>query len=291
MKSMTGFGRGIGSLEDGTQVTVEISAVNSKKQAEIRISLPKELYALDPELRAQITKSLTRGTLNVSVTYKLSSAALVERVPIDEEMARAVCERLRRFALANGLMPPTIHDVLMVPGVIQLSDTTTFVLKPLVLEALATALKELDATRVKEGAALKEDLLQHANKMEELTDKIIASEHDSLVRYRDKLAERIAKLAVEVPVDEERIAREVAFFADKSDINEETVRLKSHLAQFKGFLDTESDVGRNLDFLCQEMTRETSTLDAKTTDMQLGDMALMLKIELSKIKEQVLNVE
>ena len=152
-------------------------------------------------------------------------------------------------------------------------------------------MKELDATRVKEGAALKEDLLQHASKMEELTDKIIQSEHDSLVRYRDKLTERIAKLAVEVPVDEERIAREVAFYADKSDINEETVRLKSHLAQFKGFLDTESDVGRNLDFLCQEMTRETSTLDAKTTDMQLGDMALMLKIELSKIKEQVLNVE
>ena len=270
---------------------MEISAVNSRKQAEIRLNLPKELYGLDPEIRTQIAKSLLRGTLNVSITYKLSPTVLAERVPIDDEMARAVCERLRRFALANGLPAPTIHDVLMVPGVIQVSDTTTFILKPLIKEALDSALKELDAMRIREGEMLKADLLSHAKEMETLTDKVIASEHDALIRYRDKLVERIAKLAVDVPVDEERIAREVAFYADKSDINEETVRLKSHLSQFINLLDTDKDVGRNLDFLCQEMTRETSTLDAKTTDTQLADMALTLKIELSKIKEQIMNVE
>ncbi len=291
MKSMTGYGRGVSTLEDGTQVTVEISAVNSRKQAEIRLNLPKELYGLDPEIRTQIAKSLLRGTLNVSIAYKLSPTVLAERVPIDDEMARAVCERLRRFALANGLPAPTIHDVLMVPGVIQVSDTTTFILKPLIKEALDSALKELDAMRIREGEMLKVDLLSHAKEMETLTDKVIASEHDALIRYRDKLVERIAKLAVDVPVDEERIAREVAFYADKSDINEETVRLKSHLSQFINLLDTDKDVGRNLDFLCQEMTRETSTLDAKTTDTQLADMALTLKIELSKIKEQIMNVE
>ena len=291
MKSMTGYGRGVSTLEDGTQVTVEISAVNSRKQAEIRLNLPKELYGLDPEIRTQIAKSLLRGTLNVSIAYKLSPTVLAERVPIDDEMARAVCERLRRFALANGLPAPTIHDVLMVPGVIQVSDTTTFILKPLIKEALDSALKELDAMRIREGEMLKADLLSHAKEMEALTDKVIASEHDALIRYRDKLVERIAKLAVDVPVDEERIAREVAFYADKSDINEETVRLKSHLSQFINLLDTDKDVGRNLDFLCQEMTRETSTLDAKTTDTQLADMALTLKIELSKIKEQIMNVE
>ena len=291
MKSMTGYGRGVSTLEDGTQVTVEISAVNSKKQAEIRVSLPKELYGLEPEIRAQIAKSLLRGTLNVSIAYKLSPTVLAERVPIDDEMARAVCERLRRFALANGLPAPTIHDVLMVPGVIQVSDTTTFILKPLIKEAVDNALKELDDMRIREGEMLKADLLAHAKVMEELTDKVIASEHDALIRYRDKLVERIAKLAVDVPVDEDRIAREVAFYADKSDINEETVRLKSHLSQFRSLLDSDKDVGRNLDFLGQEMTRETSTLDAKTTDTQLADMALTLKIELSKIKEQIMNVE
>lgn len=291
MKSMTGYGRGVSTLEDGTQVTVEISAVNSKKQAEIRVNLPKELYGLEPEIRTQIAKSLLRGTLNVSIAYKLSPTVLAERVPIDDEMARAVCERLRRFALANGLPAPTIHDVLMVPGVIQVSDTTTFILKPLLKDAVDNALKELDAMRMREGEMLKADLLAHAKVMEELTDKVIASEHDALIRFRDKLVERIAKLAVDVPVDEDRIAREVAFYADKSDINEETVRLKSHLSQFRSLLDADKDVGRNLDFLCQEMTRETSTLDAKTTDTQLADMALTLKIELSKIKEQIMNVE
>ena len=291
MKSMTGYGRGMAGLDDGTQVAVEISSVNSKKQVEIKLNLPKELYTLDPEVRVLITKRLLRGTLNVNVTYKLSMATLIGRVPIDEEMARAVCERLRHFALANGLPPPTIHDVLQVPGVIQVSDSTTGILRPLVKEALEQALPELDAIRVKEGEALQADLLAHILVMEKVTETIAASEQDALLRYRDKLVERITKLAVNVPVDEERIAREVAFFADKSDINEETVRIKSHIAQFKGFLETEKDVGRNLDFLCQEMTRETSTLDAKTSDSELADMALKLKVELSKIKEQILNIE
>ena len=291
MKSMTGYGRGVSGLDDGTQVVVEISAVNSKKQAEIKVNLPKELFTLDSEVRTQITKSLLRGTLNVGISYKLSTTTLMGRVPIDEEMARAVCERLRRFALANGLPPPTIHDVLIVPGVIQISDSTTSILRPLVKEALENALNELNAMRVQEGKALKADLLSHIQVMESITETIASSEQDALIRYRDKLVERIAKLAVDVPVDEERIAREVAFYADKSDINEETIRLKSHFSQFRSFLEAENDVGRNLDFLCQEMTRETSTLDAKTSDSELADLALKLKIELSKIKEQVLNIE
>ncbi len=288
---MTGFGSGTATAADGTIATVDISSVNSKKQVDMRISLPKELLSLDPEIRNLIQGRLVRGTLSIQVNYKLSQQATMASVPIDEGLAMIASECLKQLAESCGMPAPTMADVLLVPGVLQVNDRTLNSLKPLVMEALVTALGELEASRSREGLALHDELKARGETIAALVAKIESMEQEAIVRYRDKLVERIAKLGVELPVDDEKIAREVAFYVDKSDITEETVRLKSHLVQYFNLLEGGDDIGRNLDFLGQEMAREANTLSVKTADMSIGEHALALKIEISKVKEQVMNVQ
>ena len=291
MKSMTGYGAGSATTQDGTTATVEISSVNSKKQVDMRISLPKELLSMDSDIRNLIQKKLVRGTLGVQVSYKLSPQAAVAAAPIDENLAMVAAERLKALAESCGMPAPTMKEVLMVPGVLQINDKTLDSVRPLVMEALSKAIDELEASRSREGVALHDELKSRGDAIATLVAKIESMEQEAIVRYRDKLVERIAKLGVEIPVDDEKIAREVAFYVDKSDITEETVRLKSHLVQYYSLLEGGDDVGRNLDFLGQEMAREANTLSVKATDIGIGEHALALKIEISKIKEQIMNVQ
>lgn len=291
MKSMTGYGRGTALGENGTQAVVELSAVNSRKQLEMRISAPKELGMLESELRAVIQKQLVRGTLVVSVSYQLGKEDMGGKTPLDSDYAVSVASQLVDFAKKSGLPMPTIGDVLSIPGVLKVSDTTSDVIKPLVFSALDKALKELDAMRDREGAVLRADLSARGEAMRALVDRIGGREQEAILLVRDKLRERIAQLGVELPIDDERLLKELAFYVDKSDITEEVVRLKSHLNQYAVLMDATGDAGRNLDFLCQEMSREVNTLSAKTSDMSISADAMALKIELSKIKEQIMNVE
>jgi len=288
MKSMTGFGRGTATGEDGTRVTVELSAVNSKKQLELRLGLPRELSALEMDIRNAIQKQLQRGTLNVSVNYVLGTRC---QSPVNKDYAKIVAEQLAQLASQFGMPAPTMADVLAVPGVLNASASSADSLRPLVMGALETALKELEVMRVREGKALQEELRTRGKLMEQLLETICAREAETVQFYRDKLRERIAKLGIELPVDDDRLAKEIVFYVDKSDITEETVRLKSHLAQYALLMEAENDAGRNLDFLSQEMGREINTLSAKTGDMAISEQALALKIEISKVKEQVMNVE
>lgn len=290
MKSMTGYGRGVATAEDGTLASVEISSVNSKKQVEMRLALPRELMSLEGEMKNCIQGRLIRGTLNVQVSYKMAQSAS-GALPIDENIARIAAEHLRKLAAESGLAMPTIGDVLMIPGVLQTNDRAIETLKPLVMKALDAAISDLDASRSREGAVLHDELKARGDAIAELVEKIHAAEQEAVIRYRDKLIERIAKLGLEVPVDDDKLAKEVVFYVDKSDITEETVRLKSHISQYYSLLEAGDDVGRNLDFLSQEMTREANTLSVKATDMAISDWALALKVEISKIKEQVMNVQ
>lgn len=291
MKSMTGYGRGTATAQDALKAVVEISSINSKKQVEMRVSLPRELVSLESEIRGYIQKKIVRGTLNVQVSYSQTTAGAVSNIPIDENTAAAAAARLQELATSFGMPAPTLRELLLIPGVIQYNDNMADTLKPLVMDALAQAVDELDAMRVREGNSLKEDLLARGHVMCELVDKIMASEQDAIIRYRDKLVARIAKLGMELPVDDEKIAKEVVFYVDKTDITEETVRLKSHLSQYADMLNNGDDIGKNLDFLCQEMSREVNTLSAKTADMAIAESAMALKIEVSKIKEQIMNIE
>ena len=289
MKSMTGYGRGTVTA-NGVNVTVEVSSVNSKKQLELHCSVPRELGMLEPEMRAVVQKKLVRGTVNAVVNYRLASDN-TSAVPLNEPLALATAKRLGDFAKACGLPAPTLREILLVPGVLQSETASLETVKPLVMQALEQALDALCEARLKEGSALFADLEQRGKNMQELLNRIIAREQEAQTEMLRKLKERIAQLGVELPIDDERLAKELAFYVDKSDITEETVRLNSHLSQYRTLIAQENDSGRNLDFLCQEMTRESNTLAAKTADLSISADALALKIEVSKVKEQILNVE
>ena len=290
MKSMTGFGRGI-AVSDGIQLTVEISAVNSRKQIEMRVSMPRELALLEPDIRSFVQRRLSRGTLTVSVSYRSIDASSKAGLPVDFGLASSAYKRLKEFAEAEGAPLPTVGDVLLIPGVLKTSDSSVECLKPLLDNALAQALDSLDAMRCKEGEALKQDLTARGQAMLAGVERIVALEKGSALAMKERLLERIRALQIDIGPDDERLAKEVAFLVDRSDITEEMVRLKSHLAQYAQLMEETADVGRKLDFLCQELNREVNTLGSKCSETSISDEALALKIELSKIREQILNVE
>lgn len=292
MRSMTGYGRGTCEAE-GNLVCVELFAVNSRKQVEMRFAIPRELGMLEPQLRQQVQQRLSRGSLNVAVTYQLNPKSNSELASIDLDAACRAVEMLREISRRSGLSSePAIADVLQIPGVLISNDSSPYEpLLKLAETALVRALDELDAMRLKEGLALQQDLLQRGRIMAELLEQIIARADEALRQQKIRLRERIAKLDMELSLDDERLARELVFYAERADITEETVRLQSHLEQYQELLNSHDDPGRNLDFLGQEMNRETNTLSAKTADLEISSLALALKTELGRVREQIMNIE
>lgn len=291
MKSMTGYGRATASA-DGCQVTIEISAVNSRKQVDMRFTISRELGMLEPILRKIILEKLSRGSIQVVLSYKLDDSAQQAIQSIDHKKFALVSKELKSLAAAAGLPEPTISDILLVPGV--LSDTSLDcqeLIQNLSTQALQDALADLDKSRVEEGLRLKDDLMERGKLLTELVEKIAARADDAVILQKARLQERIEKLGVEITLDDERLVKELAFHVEKADITEETVRLQSHLVKYKELLNSEDDAGRNLDFLGQEMNREANTLSAKTADMDIATYALTLKTEIARIREQVMNIE
>ncbi len=292
MKSMTGYGRATASA-DGNQVTVEVSAVNSRKQVDMRFAIPRELGMLEPVLRQQIQEQLSRGSLYVALSYVLNPAARKQMAQVDLDMACHVAANLREVAQKAGIVGDiTLQDILLVPGVVVEAASSPYEpLKDLAVAALKDALAALDDMRNCEGTKLQEDLLARRQTMIDLVAKITVRGDEALLLQKQRLRERIAALGVELTLDDERLAKELAFFAERADITEELVRLRSHLDQYGELLVSNNDPGRNLDFLGQEMNREVSTLAAKTADLSISNWALALKAELARIREQIMNIE
>ena len=291
MKSMTGYGRATAEA-NGNQATVEVSAVNSRKQVDMRFTLPRELNALEPMLRQSIQQQLSRGSLNVVVSYKLNEENRHLQAAVDMPAALAAAKMLTELARRAGLQPPTVQDIISFPGVISENMSSTLApLQNLVQQALDAALTDLSAMRDKEGAALREDLLARGRTIAALVERIAARGDDALVLQRQRLRDRIAALGVELTLDDERLTKELTFYAERADITEEIVRLQSHLAQYEELLNSDSTPGRNLDFLGQEMSREANTLSAKTADLAITNDVLAIKAELARIREQIMNIE
>ena len=293
MKSMTGYGRST-ATKDGNSVTVEISSVNSRKQIDMRFSIPRELGMLEPELRQIVTQQLSRGTFQVAVTYQLNPESRKQAAVVDTELAAAVAIQLRQSGLAAGLANPEPEwkDILLVPGVI--ADNANSQVEPireLAIQAFRNALEDLDATRHAEGKRLKDDLVARGETMRQLVEHIDGREDEAIQLLKSKLRDRIANLGLDLPIDDEKLAREVIFYVEKADITEEVVRLKSHLVKYMELLNSDGDPGRDLDFLGQEMNREANTLSSKTADMTISEDALKLKTELSRVREQIMNIE
>ena len=292
MHSMTGYGRGMAERE-GTRVAVQIAAVNSKKQAEIRFSIPRELGGLEPFVRKQLKERVERGSLNVGLSYELGPEWRGRSVVLDLEVASHVLAELREFARREHLaIDIRVGELVAVPGVVQhQNELPDDLLRELAQEAITKAVDELDVMREAEGAALAADLKGRCAKLQGLAAEVAARADLAQAQHHDRLRERIAKLGLELATDDERLAREVAFHVDRSDVTEELVRLRSHFEQFTALLEQAGAVGRKLDFIAQEMSREIGTLGAKTIDSEISTQVIDFKVELGRIREQVLNVE
>jgi uncharacterized protein (TIGR00255 family) len=291
MRSMTGFGRGAAAHE-GDKVTVEISAVNSRRNLDLRLNLPRELTALEPMIRNVIQAQLGRGCLTVTVTYELNAERRKQRFRIDKDTAAHIVTSLQELARQTGIGGDLrVGDLLLIPGLVaeEIPIRADELAVP-ARQALDEAIQALAARQATEGQALHRDLLARLDSLRQLVRGVRERADAALVALRDRLQERIRLLGLDAAVDDERLAKEVAFLAERSDVEEETVRLESHLAQFAELLDSQDAVGHSLDFLCQEMGREITTLCSKTSDTHVARFGVELKSEVLRVKEQIQNV-
>jgi uncharacterized protein (TIGR00255 family) len=293
MKSMTGYGWG-DAARDGFKVTVELSSVN-RKQSEISINLPRELEVLEAQIRDEVNKRVARGRVTARITLHAGEKTEAGTVRINTARAAAYTDQLRALASELKLSGDvTLDHLLRVPGVLEtdedVPDAEDF--WPSVEKALKQALEMMVAMREKEGANLLTDLVKRIDTMRESARTVQTRSPEVQARYREQLMERIQSAGLEaVKIEEERILKEVIFFADRSDISEEITRLQSHFQQFDDCVNSKEPVGRTLDFLAQEMNREINTIGSKANDAQISREVVVLKTELEKFREQAQNVE
>jgi uncharacterized protein (TIGR00255 family) len=292
MRSMTGYGRGE-QVQDGFKFTVELNSVN-RKQSDISIKLSPELEELEPRIRDEINSNVARGRINAVVGYHQGPAKHSDAVELDEALAMAylrAIKKLQKKTKLNGSL--TLDTILRAPGVLKLTETSldTETVWPAVESALRKALTQLIKMREKEGKHLTADLAARLDLLAEGVATIRKASPETVKRYREQLHARIKEAGLDVPLDDERLVKEVVFFADRCDISEELTRLESHLRQFRDCLKSAEPVGRTLDFLAQETNREINTIGSKANAAEISQVVVKLKAELEKIREQVQNIE
>jgi uncharacterized protein (TIGR00255 family) len=292
MKSMTGYGRGECS-QCGFKVTVEVSSVN-RKQTEIAVNLPRELEVLEAQIRDEINRRVARGRLTVRLSVHAAAGAS-GKMRINAALAKIYARELRSLARSLRLPDAVTLDLLArAPGVLQPAEEITEAeeLWPATAKALLAALAVMLKMREREGAWLAKDLTARAARMRAAVRRVRRLAPRSAERYRAQLLARIKAAGLDAPaVDDERLMKEIFYFADRSDISEELTRLESHFQQFDDCVKSKEPVGRTLDFLAQEMNRELNTLGAKANDGVISREVVLLKAELEKFREQVQNVE
>ena len=291
MRSMTGYGRGEAD-HGGTKVSVELNSVN-RKQSDIVINLPRDLTPLEPQIRQVINEKISRGRMNVNVGLQ-ESANGANALALDTALARSYHAAM--LTLQKELSAPgeiTIGTILQAPGVMRSPEHTldSEDAWPLVQRALATALSELIKMREREGKHLAKDLIHRLKMLRKEIKEIRAIYPDVVKKYRAALRERLEKSGLDLPLDDERLLKEITIFADRSDISEELTRLESHLAQIAHHLRKNEPVGRTLEFITQEIFRELNTLGAKSNDASISQHVVACKSELEKIREQIQNLE
>ncbi len=291
MKSMTGYGKGTASL-DGREMTVELKSVNHRF-LDVSMRLPRTLSCIEDVLGTTIAGRLVRGHIDVFVNYR-NTRDDAKTVRVDETLLNAYVTAAK--AANSTLMLKddlTLSNVLRLPDVTEIvpADEDADALIALAKEATVLALDGLVGMRIAEGERLKAALLSGVNAMDAYREEILARAPFVAEEYRQKLNDRIEAVLNDTEIDRARLATEVALFADRCCIDEELVRLKSHIAQFREYLESQEPVGRNMDFIVQEMNRECNTIGSKANDGALTKSVLACKAEIEKLREQIQNVE
>ena len=289
---MTGYGKGMVAGDDFS-VSVDLKTVNNRF-LDIHLRVGSELASLEPSIKKRITSRLTRGRVDVTVSMeRVAQVAYELNRPLIAGYINALKQLQQDFNIAGEL---DINVLARIPGALQ--PARNGIDERLVAgleQALDQALDELEKMREQEGEALKNELRDRVRKIETLVPVIEASAAGLADAYRLRLQKRIGELLNRggqiVEVDPVRLAQEVAYLADRSDVSEEMVRLRSHLSQFQEALDAPGEAGKMLDFLLQELNREANTTLSKSTDLVIKEAGLAIKAEVEKLREQVQNVE
>jgi uncharacterized protein (TIGR00255 family) len=291
LKSMTGFGAGRARVGD-EEFSVELRSLNHKF-CEVKARLPRELAALESAVVKQVKDRLARGSVEVFIKRQTATAAGTVPV-VDVALAREYARAFREIAGALGVSVEVgWAHVANQPGVMRLEERGMDVesASKAVQEALAQALGALEQMRQVEGEAIRVDLESRLGLIERWSREVAELSPRSVEEYRQRLAERVAELARGISVDEQRLAQEVAVFAERTDIAEEMTRLASHLEQFRQMIAGSEPSGRRMDFLVQEMHREVNTTGSKSQHAEISARVVSMKAEVERIREQVQNVE
>lgn len=291
MRSMTGYGRGQANFE-GNKFSVELNSVN-RKQSDVVVTLPRELCELESRVRDVINSEIARGRLNVAITVHHSPTSN-QRLALDTELARIYYQAM--LDLQKEIGSPgeiSIETVLRAPGVLRVADEQMSIDEswPHVEASLKEALKDLISMREQEGKHLAKDLIKRLKIVREAVRQIREKQPNVTKKYRELLHERIQRAGLDISIDDDRLMKEVIFFADKSDIAEELTRLESHFSQFAHQLRRTEPVGRTLEFISQEISREFNTVGAKANDAEISQLVVTCKAEMERIREQIQNIE
>ena len=291
IKSMTGFGRS----EVGTEIrkiTVEMKAVNHR-YCELSLKMPKKLSIFDAAIRNQLKKYISRGKVDIFITYTDTTEGKA-CVRYNEELAREYLKNLRQIGAEFGIEDDIRTSTLArFPEVLVLEEQTIDEneLVDMLTEAVDIAAKQFVETRITEGAHLEQDLIAKLDGMLELVSEVEKRMPDVVAEYRKKLTDKVQELLGDTKIDESVLATELVIFADRICVDEETVRLRAHINHMKDTLASGENIGRKLDFIAQEMNREANTILSKANDLQASNIAIDLKTEIEKVREQIQNIE
>lgn len=291
IRSMTGFGRSKYENEE-REYTVEIKSVNNR-YSDISIKMPRNLSSLEEKIKKQITTAISRGKIDVFITF-INNSEKGKDIKINTELAKMYIKELKQLAKEGEIIDNiNVTEVIRLPEVLNISlenDDEELILSELTV-CTKTAIDSFIAMRETEGLKIKEDLQNRINIISKKIDKINSISTGLVEEYVVKLEKRINDILKTSVVDETRLAQEIVIYSDKCSIEEEITRLRSHILQFTNLLETSGPIGKKLDFLVQEMNRETNTIGSKANSLEITNLVVDLKTEIENIREQIQNIE
>ncbi len=292
IKSMTAYGRGE-YCQETYAFTVELKSLNNRFR-DIVLRMPRTLQVLEEEIRSQISSSVRRGRVEVSIQMETKTGEGEYQLELNAPLVKSYLRIFRELDEEYGLNEKVSPDSLC-----QMKDIIVFKTPEVEIdevrtglqEALSLAMESLNKMRIVEGKAIEGDFMKRLKIIEKYLDDIEVNAPKIVDEYKKRLEDKIQKISGGMALDESRLIQEVAIFADRCDITEEIVRFRSHLKQYRDFLSKDDSIGRRLDFLIQEINREINTIGSKATDSSISSKVVEIKAELEKLREQVQNVE
>ena len=287
---MTGYGRATSSVEKFS-LTVQVSSVN-RKTLDLTIGLPEEWESMEPAIGEVVRKFASRGKVHVDIEVTGDKSA--SEITWDEDAASAALERLQTFAVRQGVdFRPTADLLWQIANSQRRGNEfpTAESAQPVVMETVTTALRSFAAMRAKEGESLLVDFIRRSEQLHRHVETVVQRAPQVPANYREQLMKRLRDAGLELDINDERVLREIALFADRCDVAEEITRLRSHFEQFAALLKSDGEIGRKAEFILQEIGREVNTIGSKANDVTIARAVIELKNELERVREQIANVE